>query len=54
MEKYKSIYENKKKKLKKKVYNFVFEKVLGKEKAQNIFPTTEEYIKVNTKTKCKM
>lgn len=30
-----------------KVYNFVFGKVLGKEKAfliQNIFPTTEEYI----------
>ena len=31
----------------KKVYNFVFGKVLGKEKAfliQNIFPTTEIYI----------
>ena len=46
VEKYKSIYENKKK-VRKKVYNFVFGKVLGKEKAfliQNIFPTTEEYI----------
>ena len=44
--KYKAIYENKKK-TRKKVYNFVFGKVLGKEKAfliQNIFPTTEEYI----------
>ena len=43
VEKYKSIYENKKK-ARKKVYNFVFGKVLGKEKAfliQNIFPTTE-------------
>ncbi len=46
VEKYKAIYENKKK-TRKKVYNFVFGKVLGKEKAfliQNIFPTTEEYI----------
>ena len=46
VDKYKGIYENKKKK-RKKVYNFVFGKVLGKEKAfliQNIFPTTEEYI----------
>lgn len=46
VEKYKSIYENKKK-ARKKVYNFVFGKVLGKEKAfliQNIFPTTEKYI----------
>lgn len=46
VEKYKAIYE-KKLKTKKKVYNFVFGKVLGKEKAfliQNIFPTTEEYI----------
>ena len=45
-DKYKTIYENKKK-LKKRVYNFVFGKVLGKEKTfliQNIFPTTEEYI----------
>ena len=46
VEKYKTIYKNKKK-ARKKVYNFVFGKVLGKEKAfliQNIFPTTEEYI----------
>lgn len=46
VDKYKNIYENKKKK-QKKVYNFVFGKVLGKEKAfliQNIFPTTELYI----------
>ena len=46
VEKYKVIYENKKK-FRKKVYNFVFGKVLGKEKAfliQNIFPTTEYYI----------
>lgn len=46
VDKYKTIYENKKKK-QKKVYNFVFGKVLGKEKTfliQNIFPTTEDYI----------
>ena len=46
VDKYKAIYENKKK-TRKKVYNFVFGKVLGKEKAfliQNIFPTTEKYI----------
>lgn len=46
VDKYKTIYENKKKK-QKKVYNFVFGKVLGKEKTfliQNIFPTTEKYI----------
>ena len=46
VDKYKTIYENKKKN-RKKVYNFVFGKVLGKEKAfliQNIFPTTEVYI----------
>lgn len=46
VEKYKTIYENKRK-TRKKVYNFVFGKVLGKEKAfliQNIFPTTEKYI----------
>jgi len=46
VEKYKKIYENKKKS-RKKVYNFVFGKVLGKEKTfliQNIFPTTEKYI----------
>ncbi|MBO5397456.1 MAG: hypothetical protein J6A36_00760 [Clostridia bacterium] len=45
-DKYKTIYEHKKKS-KKRVYNFVFGKVLGKEKTfliQNIFPTTEEYI----------
>ncbi len=46
VDKYKTIYENKKR-TKKKVYNFVFGKVLGKEKVfliQNIFPTTEKYI----------
>ena len=46
VEKYKVIYENKKK-ARKTVYNFVFGNVLGKEKAfliQNIFPTTEKYI----------
>ena len=46
VDKYKTIYENKKK-TKRKVYNFVFGKVLGKEKAfliQNIFPTIEKYI----------
>ena len=46
VEKYKVIYENKKK-VRKKVYNFVFGKVLGKDKAfliQNIFPTTKQYI----------
>ncbi len=46
VDKYKTIYENKKR-TRKKVYNFVFGKVLGKEKAfliQNIFPTTEDYI----------
>ena len=46
VDKYKVIYENKKKK-KRKVYNFVFGKVLGKEKAfliQNIFPTTAKFI----------
>lgn len=46
VEKYKTIYENKKK-TRRAVYNFVFGKVLGKEKAfliQNIFPTTEKYI----------
>ena len=45
-EKYKTIYDSKKKK-QKKVYNFVFGKVLNKEAVfliQNIFPTTEEYI----------
>ncbi len=46
VDKYKVIYESKKK-TRRKVYNFVFGKVLGKEKVfliQNIFPTTEEYI----------
>ena len=46
VDKYRAIY-NEKKKDKKKVYNFVFGKVLGKEKTfliQNIFPTTEKYI----------
>lgn len=46
VDKYKRIYENKKKK-RREVYNFVFGEVLGKEKVfliQNIFPTTEKYI----------
>lgn len=46
VEKYKKIY-NAKRKNRKQVYNFVFGKVLGKEKVfliQNIFPTKEEYI----------
>ena len=55
VDKYKVIYENKKK-TRKKVYNFVFGKVLGKEKAfliQNIFPTTEEYIESKYQNKMK-
>lgn len=46
VDKYKTIYNNKKLS-NKKVYNFVFGKVLGKEKVfliQNIFPTKEQYI----------
>ena len=46
VDKYRKIYEHKKKD-RKKVYNFVFGKVLGKEIVfliQNIFPTTEKYI----------
>ena len=46
VEKYKTIYNRKKKKL-KNVYNFVFGNVLGNEKLlliQNIFPVTEIYI----------
>ena len=53
VDKYKTIFESKKK-TRKKVYNFVFGKVLGKEKAfliQNIFPTTEEYIESKYKNK---
>lgn len=53
VDKYRKIYESKKK-TRKKVYNFVFGKVLGKEKAfliQNIFPTTEEYIESKYKNK---
>ncbi len=53
VEKYRLIYENKKK-IRKKVYNFVFGKVLGKEKTfliQNIFPTTEKYIEGKYKNK---
>lgn len=45
-EKYKKIYEDKKKK-QKRVYNFVFGEVVGKKAVfliQNIFPTTEKYI----------
>ena len=55
VEKYKKIYENKKKS-RKKVYNFVFGKVLGKEKTfliQNIFPTTEKYIESKYQNKMK-
>lgn len=46
VEKYRQIYDNKKK-TRKKVYNFVFGKILGKERTfliQNIFPTTEKYV----------
>jgi len=46
VEKYKKIYDLKKQK-KKRVYNFVFGKLLGKETVfliQNMFPTTEKYI----------
>lgn len=46
VKKYIRIYESKKKK-QKRVYNFVFGNVLGKEKVfliQNIFPTTKKYI----------
>ncbi len=53
VDKYKIIYESKIK-ARKKVYNFVFGKVLGKEKTfliQNIFPTTEEYIESKYQTK---
>lgn len=53
VDKYKKIYESKKK-TRKRVYNFVFGKVLGKEKAfliQNIFPTTQEYIESKYKNK---
>lgn len=55
VEKYKNIYEDKKK-TRKKVYNFVFGKVLGKEKTfliQNIFPTTEKYIESKYQNKMK-
>ena len=51
--KYKKIFEIKKQK-NKKVYNFVFGKVLGKEKVflvQNIFPVTEKYIEEKYKNK---
>ena len=53
VEKYKKVYENKKKD-RNKVYNFVFGRVLGKERAfliQNIFPTTEKYIESKYKNK---
>lgn len=46
VEKYKKIY-NAKMKNRRQVYNFVFGKILGKEKVfliQNIFPTKEKYI----------
>lgn len=53
VEKYKKVYENKKKD-RNKVYNFVFGRVLGKERVfliQNIFPTTEKYIESKYKNK---
>lgn len=53
IDKYRTIYENKKK-TRRKVYNFVFGKVLGDEKAfliQNIFPTRQEYIESVYKNK---
>lgn len=53
VDKYRKLYEEKKK-FRKKVYNFVFGKVLGKEKVfliQNMFPTTEEYIDSKYQTK---
>lgn len=46
VEKYRKIYDLKKLK-NKRVYNFVFGKLLGKETVfliQNMFPTTEKYI----------
>lgn len=46
VEKYRQIYDSKKK-TRKKVYNFVFGKILGKERTfliQNIFPITEKYV----------
>ena len=46
VKKYKKIY-NEKLKVRKKVYNFVFGKVLGEEKVfliQNMFPVTKQYI----------
>ncbi len=52
VEKYKKIYENKRK-TRKNVYNFVFGKVLGKERVfliQNMFPTKLEYIEDKYKT----
>ena len=52
VDKYKKIYENKRKS-RKNVYNFVFGKVLGKEKVfliQNMFPTKIEYIEDKYKT----
>ena len=52
VEKYKKIYENKLR-ARKKVYNFVFGKVLGKDRVfliQNMFPTIEEYIEEKYKT----
>jgi len=52
VEKYKKIYNNKIKS-RKKVYNFVFGKVLGQERVfliQNMFPTKEEYIEEKYKT----
>lgn len=53
VQKYKLIYE-KKKKIRKNVFNFVFGEVLGKEKVfliQNIFPTTQKFIENKYKSR---
>jgi hypothetical protein len=52
VDKYKKIYKSKVK-IRKKVYNFVFGKVLGQEKVfliQNMFPTIEKFILEKYKT----
>lgn len=53
VEKYKTVYEKKKQK-QKRVYNFVFGKLLGQDKVfliQNMFPTIKEYIDSKYQTK---
>ena len=53
VEKYKLIYEKKKLK-QRRIYNFVFGKLLGQDKVfliQNMFPTTKEYIESKYQTK---